>query len=128
MLVIVAAAWLYAFTYNNMAVEVKQENEITLAEYNHRIINNDKAVLAYFSADWCVFCEKIEPVIGEIERDLGRKVEILRINTDRDKEIAKEFEVDALPILILYKNGNKAWVHVGMVDLKRLRAEVEAYL
>ena len=128
MLVLAIATVLCAFTYNQITSSSKQGSEITLKEYNRRISNQEKIVLAYFSADWCMVCAKIKPVIEEIERDLGKKVDVLRINADRDKEVTKEFEVDALPVLILYKNGSKAWVLVGVVDPKKLRPQVEAYI
>lgn len=51
----------------------------------------------------------MKPIIEELEKQDSSKVCILRINADRDKEIAAEFEIDAMPVLMLYKGGCRDW-------------------
>lgn len=120
---------LSACVYMNAGTEKKQEEKpVTLEEFNRRVANKDKAVLVFFHAKWCLVCAKMKPTIEEVEKDLSGKLEVMRIDTDRDKEVTDEFEVDALPLLILYKNGEKKWIHFGLMDKNLLNAEISKHL
>ena len=90
-----------------------ESDTITLKNFNKLIENKDKSVLVYISADWCMVCLKMKPVIEQTEKSFADKLNILRVDSDRDKEINDEFEVDALPVLMLYRNGEREWVHIG---------------
>jgi len=108
--------------------DVKQDDKpINLAEYKKQIARKDKIILAYFSAHWCHICAKVKPLIDQVENDYKTKLQVLRLDTDRDKEVANEFEIDALPVLILYKNGSREWVHVGLIEKHELKAKIESY-
>lgn len=109
--------------------DIKQDNKpVTMSDYNKIIANKDTAVLAYFHASWCMVCAKVAPVIESIESQSAAKLKVLRIDTDRDKEVANQFEVDALPVLMLYKQGQRQWIHMGIIDERSLRAKLDASL
>ena len=127
-LIIIVLIAVLGFTSNVQLNSLKQaDNEITLVEYNKRICNDKKMVLVYFSADWCEVCAKMKPILSDIENEFDQKMEVLRIDTDRDKEITNEFEIDALPIFMLYVKGNRDWIYVGIIDEKSLRQELKLY-
>ncbi|MES2131195.1 MAG: thioredoxin family protein [Bacteroidota bacterium] len=122
-------AVLSAFAYKYpKTTKMQDEPAITLETYNKKIANTHKAVLVYFSASWCAVCPKFKPVISEIEKEYRDKVEVLRIDTDRDIEVATELEINALPLLILYKNGKKEWTNSGIIPISDLRREIDCYL
>ncbi|MGZ3898786.1 MAG: thioredoxin family protein [Bacteroidia bacterium] len=106
----------------------EDDKPITLKEYNKITANKDTIVLVYFHASWCMVCAKVKPVIETIEKEYKGKVKVLRIDTDRDKEITQEFEIDALPVLMLYKKGNRQWIFPGIIDANSLRAKLDAQL
>jgi len=121
-LVIVFLA-LSSFNSNN---GYKQEKPISLNDYRAAVKGN--VVLVYFSANWCNVCGKFKPVISQIERDYAGKATLLRIDTERDKEVAEEFEVNSLPLLMLYKNGKLVWTNTGIIELSTIRREIDCYL
>ncbi|MDP2388069.1 MAG: thioredoxin domain-containing protein [Bacteroidota bacterium] len=102
----------------------QEEKPITMEAFNKRVSNKDKAVLVFFHADWCMICRKMEPSINEIEKELGGKLDVFRIDTERDREIADTFEVNSLPLLLFYKNGQKQWTHLGMADKNTLLTKI----
>ncbi len=104
----------------------KQEKPISLNDY--RVAVKDNMVLVYFSADWCNVCGKFKPVIAEIEKEYAGKAKVLRIDTERDKEIAEEFEVNTLPLLMLYKNGKLVWTNSGIIELSIISREIDCHL
>ncbi len=113
----------------NITSTTKQEDKpITLEDFNRQINKKDTLVLVYFSAQWCTVCGKMKPVLQEIEKDFGNKLCLLKIDTDRDKEITTAFDIDALPVFMIYKNGCQEWVYVGLVDKAVLRGGIKKYL
>lgn len=118
-------AFIGLFFYNGgFGPSQDEEKAITLAEFNTKIKESNKAVLVYFSASWCTVCGKMKPVIAEIEKEFGSKVEIYKIDADRDKEIADEFEINSLPVIMLYHHNNREWLHVGIIDKAKLKEKI----
>ena len=100
---------------------------VSLADYNRITLAQDKKVLVYFHASWCAVCAKVKPLIDQAETGYKGKMEVLRIDTDRDKEVANEFEIDALPVLILYHKGSRQWINVGVIEKNKLKEMIENY-
>jgi thioredoxin 1 len=101
---------------------------ISLTEYNKRVEDKTKTTLVYFHADWCAVCRKMQPVIDKLDTIYKPNLEIFRIDTERDKEVAEHFEVSSLPILILYHKGDQAWIHVGLISENDLKKKLSDYV
>jgi len=65
----------------------------------------------------------MKPIIEEIEKEY-KTLKILRINTDENREISKEFEINSLPVLILYHNGIIAWTQYGVMTSSELKSKL----
>jgi thioredoxin 1 len=83
-------------------------------DFNNLIVG-DKIVLVDFYADWCGPCKKMEPYLNEISRDMADKVLVIRINTDKNPALVREFKIDSIPVLQVYKNKTLTWQYVGYV-------------
>jgi rhodanese-related sulfurtransferase len=71
-------------------------------------------VLVDFGTTWCPPCKKMEPVLKNLlERNPG-KFSLLKVDGDRDRELLKKFEVTALPVFILFKEGKQVWRKEGI--------------
>ncbi len=114
--------------FNMTHFERQEEKPVTLEAYHTVVGQKDKVVLVYFSAGWCNVCKKFKPVIQEVEKEYGTKLQILKIDTDRDEEVAKTFGINTLPLLILYKNGKEEWVNEGLIELSVLTRNIDCYL
>ena len=126
--IILIICGLLNMAFNIRDIEKQDDKPITLEEYNKKVNQKDKPVLVYFSADWCNVCGKFKPVIAKLETEYAGKIDLLKIDTERDTEISKEFEINTLPLLILYKNGKKEWLNAGVIELSVLRRDIECYL
>lgn len=84
-------------------------------QYND-LIKSDKLVLVDFYADWCAPCKKMKPYLEEISKEMADKVVVRRINADDNQEITKSLGVDALPVLLLYKNNEIIWKNEGYIS------------
>lgn len=79
------------------------------------LLNSDKTILIDFYADWCAPCKKMKPYLDEIATNMKDKVEVIRINADDNQALCKELNIDALPVLMIYKTKNLAWTHLGYI-------------
>lgn len=80
------------------------------------LTHSDKLVLIDFYADWCGPCKKMKPYLEEISKDLADKVVVIRINADDNQQLCKALNIDALPVLQLYKNSTLTWTNTGFID------------
>ncbi|TXL62534.1 thioredoxin [Cerasibacillus terrae] len=66
----------------------------------------DGLVLADFWAPWCGPCKMIAPVLEDLDKELGEKVKIVKLDVDENQETAGKFGVMSIPTLLLFKDGN----------------------
>ncbi|MBL7802431.1 MAG: thioredoxin [Saprospiraceae bacterium] len=80
------------------------------------LLKSDKLVLVDFYADWCGPCRKMAPYLEEIKTEMAGQVTVVRINADDNQDLMKSMSVDALPVLLIYKNGAQLWRNEGFID------------
>lgn len=106
----------------------EETKPITLAEFNKIVSNQDTVVLVYCSAGWCGVCKKVKPIMDEIETYNPKKLKVLHVDADRDRELNEEFELNTLPFIMLYKKGDQKWVWTGIIDKQKLRSKIDPHL
>lgn len=101
----------------------------TLNEQNFKETISSAAVpvLVDFWAPWCGPCKAIAPILEELSGELDGKVQITKVNVDENSAIAAEYNIRAIPTLLLFKNGSLADQFVGMVGKDDLKAKLEAH-
>lgn len=93
--------------------------EMTQSQFNN-LLNTDKLVLVDVYADWCAPCKKMAPSLIEIQKEMGAKVEVVKINADQNKTLVKSLNVSALPTLMLYKNKKLIWTNSGFLTKEEI--------
>ena len=91
------------------------------------IINKDKPVLVDFFAEWCGPCKMMSPILKEVKNALGDKTSIIKIDVDKNQELAAQLQVRGVPTFILYKNGKQLWRQSGVVQKNDLIALIESH-
>ena len=87
--------------------------EVTGANFENEVLQSDRTVLADFYANWCGPCKMLRPILEEISDD-RQDVKVVSIDIDEEDELAEEYEVSAIPCVVLFKNGAEADRSVGL--------------
>jgi len=102
--------------------------ELTDAEFDKTIAESEGPVLVDFWAPWCGPCKMIAPVIEELANEYAGKVAVCKVNTDDHREAAIEYQVSAIPTLILFNGGQVAHRWTGLTAKKDLKAKIDEVL
>lgn len=84
------------------------------------IINSDKPVLIDFFATWCGPCQMLAPILKEVKENLGEKVSIIKIDVDKNQELASKYQVRGVPTMMLFQNGQQLWRQSGVLSKEEI--------
>ncbi len=102
--------------------------ELTDATFDKTVHSSDVPVLVDFWAPWCGPCKMMAPIIQEIADEYAGKAKICKLNTDDARDSAMEFNISAIPTLILFKDSQVQKKWVGLASKKDLAAAIDELL
>lgn len=86
------------------------------------VLQSSVPVLVDFWATWCGPCRQIGPVIDEIAGETEGKALVVKVNIDEDPELAAQFGVEAIPTLLVFREGKVAQAFQGVQSKSKLSA------
>jgi len=98
-----------------------------MAAYND-LINSPNPVLVDFSAEWCGPCKTMAPELKKLASEMGDKLKIIKIDIDKNPDLANRLKVQSVPTLILYKDGKQVWRQSGAMMAHQLKPVVLKYV
>ena len=102
--------------------------ELSDADFDDVVHNSDEPVLVDFWAPWCGPCKMMAPILNELADGYAGKAKICKLNTDEARDSAMEFGIQAIPTVILFKNGQVQKKWVGLTSKKDLAAAIDEQL
>lgn len=78
------------------------------------MLKKSQTELVQFYAQWCGPCQAMKPIVAEIEKELGDKIKITRVNVDENPEKAQKYNVMSIPTFLVKKNGEVKEQLTGM--------------
>ncbi|MDR1138295.1 MAG: thioredoxin [Clostridiales bacterium] len=99
-----------------MVINLKTE------DFETQVLGSQVPVLVDFWADWCGPCKMLAPTLDKLSEELADKAKVCKINVDEEKDLASQFEVNAIPTLLVFNNGELVDRRSGVMNIKQLKA------
>lgn len=97
-----------------------------MSDFNE-LINDVKPTLVDFYATWCGPCKMQSPIIEKVKEEVGETANVLKIDIDKNEAVAHKYNVQSIPTLILFKNGEPVWRAVGLQQANVLVDKIKEY-
>ena len=84
------------------------------------IINDTKPVIIDFHTLWCGPCKVQSPILKEVAAELGDRVRVIKIDVDQNPEVAGRYQIQSVPTLMIFKNGEIKYKQSGVHTKQQL--------
>ena len=103
-----------------MAIKKKFNN------FDELLTASDLPVLVDFYATWCGPCKMMAPILEQVNQQIKGKLRIVKIDTDRYPQLASRYNIEALPTLVLFKNGEPVGRIEGVIQPQQLEERLNS--
>ena len=102
--------------------------DITDTSFETEVIKSATPVLVDFWAEWCGPCKMLSPTVEKLANEYNGRLKVVKVNVDENPNSASKFGIQAIPTLLIFKNGSNADRIVGVTPEKDLRNRIEKVL
>lgn len=99
---------------------------LTDANFDKEVIKNGKPVLVDFWAVWCGPCRVQDPILAEVEKAVGDKIVVGKLNVDENPVTAQKYGIMSIPTLMIFKNGTVVKQYIGVQSKDTLIKELNS--
>ena len=82
-------------------------------QFESKVKNSNEVVVVDFGAEWCPPCKALLPTLEKIGEEYKGKVSVYTVDTEKDAELAADFNIRGLPTVLVFKNGKLVETIVG---------------
>lgn len=93
----------------------------------NEMINSNRPVLVDFFATWCGPCKMMQPILQEVKGMVGDSASIIKVDVDKNPEVASAYSIQGVPTLMIFKNGKTLWRQSGVIPAKQLAQLIQQY-
>ena len=94
------------------------------AEKFSQLMQEDRPVLVDYWAPWCSYCRRISAAYDKIAEEYGHRLEVVKINIDEEEPLSQREQIEVIPTLVIYKNGQA----LGSIVAPESKARIEEFI
>ena len=94
----------------------------------NEVITSDKPVLVDFFATWCQPCKMMHPVLEDVKARLGDRIRIIKVDVDKHQEVAASYQIQSVPTLMLFRNGEVLCRQSGAMSRNELLSLLDPFV
>ncbi len=92
-------------------------------DFATEVLKSSEPVVVDFYAEWCGPCKAMAPALEQVANEMQGKVKVVKVDVDQNPGITQQFRIQAMPTLMVFKDGKVANQHVGaLVQKTKLEA------
>ena len=112
----------------NLTKETFKEKIFDFEANNEWNFKGNKPCIVDFYADWCGPCQMLKPIFEDLSNDLDDKIKFYKIDTDQNKDLAREHNISGIPCMIIFKDGKEYDRIVGFLSKEGLKEKIESLI
>ena len=98
------------------------------ASFDSDVLQSGTPVLVDYWAEWCGPCKAIAPILDEVSKDYGDRLQIAKMNVDENRDVPAKFGIRGIPTILIFKGGKVVDTIVGLTNKSTLAAKLAAAL
>jgi thioredoxin 1 len=98
------------------------------AEFETEVLKAEQPVLVYFWASWCGPCRLVSPSVDWVANTYSDRLKVTKMEVDPNPATVKQYNIEGVPALLLFKQGEVAQSHEGAIGKQKLESMLETHL
>ncbi|MBD2012921.1 thioredoxin [Microcoleus sp. FACHB-53] len=96
------------------------------SSFEDLLSGSDVPVLVDFYATWCGPCQMMAPILDQVNAQLKGRLQVVKIDSDKYPQLASQYQIHALPTLVLFKNGQPVDRIEGVLPAEQILLRLQA--
>lgn len=105
-----------------MTVIVDEKN------FKEDVLQSETPVLVDFYAEWCGPCKALMPTIEKIAIEYAEKIKVVKIDVDRNENLAVKYGIMSIPALLFFVNGKPEKSLIGIRSKEKIEKTIRKFL
>lgn len=113
---------------HGMSVSELAAVQVNDADFQKEVFESPQTVLVDFGATWCGPCQILNKTLDEIQGKYGEKLKIVKIDVDERQNLAQAYKVEAIPFVMVVKQGKVVAADVGAVSVSQIENLIQPHV
>lgn len=92
------------------------------------VVTGNQLILVDFFATWCQPCKMMHPILKQVKDVLGDRIRIIKIDVDTHSVLSQKYQIQSVPTLMLFRNGEVLWRTSGVMQKAELLSTIDSFL
>lgn len=98
---------------------------LTQENFDQEVLQSSTPVLVDFWAPWCNPCRALTPILDDLAQEYDGRIKVAKVNTDEQQELAAQYRINAIPALLLFRQGQVADQINGLKSKNDLKTRID---